>query len=243
MHVASMQSLYGFLPCLHCSMSVGPRDCIGQRQAHSAAIVSGLSAGRGEWMGMVGGVSGGGCSPASLASLVQEVMNAAPGVARTAGELELAMAMVTRAKLLEEQSLTIDWDVVQAEVAATVPDASPQTVASCGLFCRFYGAGSEAPLLKFLHDFSLKYGASKRLGEEFMSTVVGLRFAGQERSHAFARAAMIATNLTATKVVDGVARLLSKSDGRFGEGLGRASCSCLVSHEECDGIECTCQGS
>lgn len=81
-------------------------------------------------MGMVGGVSGGGCSPASLASLVQEVMNAAPGVARTAGELELAMAMVTRAKLLEEQSLTIDWDVVQAEVAATVPDASPQTVAS-----------------------------------------------------------------------------------------------------------------
>ena len=101
---------------------------------------------------------------------------------------------------------------MQAEVAATVPDASPQTVAACGLSCRFYGGGSEAPLLKFLHDFSLKYGASKRLGEEFMSTVAGLRFSGQERSHAFARAAMIATNLTATKVVDGVARLLSKSD-------------------------------
>ncbi|CAE7664612.1 unnamed protein product [Symbiodinium sp. CCMP2592] len=142
----------------------------------------------------------------------QEVMNAAQGVARTAGELELAMAMVTRAKLLAEQGLCIDWDVVQADVAATVPDASPQTVAACGLFCRFYAGGTEAPLLKFLHDFSLKYGASKRLGEEFMSTVAGLRFAGQERSHAFARAAMIATNLTATKVVDGVARLLSKSD-------------------------------
>ncbi|CAE7708965.1 unnamed protein product [Symbiodinium sp. CCMP2592] len=115
----------------------------------------------------------------SLASFVQEVMNAAQGVARTAGELELAMAM---------------------------------TVAACGLFCRFYAGGTEAPLLKFLHDFSLKYGASKRLGEEFISTVAGLRFAGQERSHAFARAAMIATNLTATKVVDGVARLLNKSD-------------------------------
>ncbi|CAE7347437.1 bglB [Symbiodinium sp. CCMP2456] len=139
-------------------------------------------------------------------------MNAAQGVARTAGELELAMAMVTRAKLLAEQGLAIDWDVVQADVAATVPDASPQTVAACGLFCRFYAGGSEAPLLKFLHDFSLKYGASKRLGEEFMSTVAGLRFAGQERSHAFARAAMIATNLTATKVIDGVARLLNKSD-------------------------------
>ncbi|CAE7497232.1 unnamed protein product, partial [Symbiodinium sp. CCMP2592] len=148
----------------------------------------------------------------SLASFVQEVMNAAQGVARTAGELELAMAMVTRAKLLAEQGLCIDWDVVQADVAATVPDASPQTVAACGLFCRFYAGGTEAPLLKFLHDFSLKYGASKRLGEEFMSTVAGLRFAGQERSHAFARAAMIATNLTATKVVDGVARLLNKSD-------------------------------
>ncbi|CAE7026703.1 unnamed protein product [Symbiodinium sp. CCMP2592] len=128
------------------------------------------------------------------------------------GELELAMAMVTRAKLLAEQGLCIDWDVVQADVAGTVPDASPQTVAACGLFCRFYAGGTEAPLLKFLHDFSLKYGASKRLGEEFMSTVAGLRFAGQERSHAFARAAMIATNLTATKVVDGVARLLNKSD-------------------------------
>ena len=80
-----------------------------------------------------------------------------------------------RAKL----SLTIDWDVVQAEVAATVPDASPQTVAACGLFCRFYGGGSEAPLLKFLHDFSRKYGASKRLGEEFMSTVAGLRVQGR----------------------------------------------------------------
>ncbi|CAE7223682.1 unnamed protein product [Symbiodinium sp. CCMP2592] len=103
------------------------------------------------------------------------------------GELELAMAMVTRAKLLAEQGLCIDWDACSH-------------------------GGTEAPLLKFLHDFSLKYGASKRLGEEFMSTVAGLRFAGQERSHAFARAAMIATNLTATKVVDGVARLLSKSD-------------------------------
>ena len=203
-------------------------------------------------MGMVGGVSGGGCSPASLASLVQEVMNAAPGVARTAGELGLAMAMVTRAKLLEEQSLTIDWDVVQAEVAATVPDASPQTVASCGLFCRFYGAGSEAPLLKFLHDFSLKYGASKRLGEEFMSTVVGLRFAGQERSHAFARAAMIATNLTATKVVDGVARLLSKSDVSRLCAKGMEDfvkdweelLACAWSHtKNVDGIKCTCQGT
>ena len=45
----------------------------------------------------------------SLASFVQEVMNAAQGVARTAGELEVAMAMVTRAKLLAEQGLAIDW--------------------------------------------------------------------------------------------------------------------------------------
>ncbi|CAE7201796.1 unnamed protein product [Symbiodinium sp. CCMP2592] len=117
----------------------------------------------------------------SRASFVQEVMNAAQGVARTEGELELAMAMVTRAKLLEAQGLSIDWDDMQ--------------IVTWQLQC------TEAPLLKFLHDFSLQYGASK-----------SLKFARQERSHAMIRAAMIATNLTATKVVDKVARLQTKAD-------------------------------
>ena len=148
----------------------------------------------------------------SLATFLQEVMNAAQGVARTASELELAMAMVSRAKTMEAQGLAVDWGNVQQEVAGCVPDAAPQTVAACALFSRFYAGGSSAPLLVFLHDFSLKYGASKRLGEEFMSTVSSLKFSGQERSHAMARAALIATNLTASRVVDGIARLLTKAD-------------------------------
>ena len=148
----------------------------------------------------------------ALASFIQEVMNAAQGVARTAGELELAMAMVTRAVNLEAREGSADWTRVQQDVAACVPDAAPQTLAACSLISRFYAGGSSAPLLVFLHDFSLKYGASKRLGEEYMSTVATLKFSGQERSHAMARAALIATNLTATRVVDGIARLLTKGD-------------------------------
>ena len=149
----------------------------------------------------------------SLASFVQEVMNAAQGSGQgLQGSWKLAMAMVTRASSLQGQGLPVDWAMVQQDVAACVPDAAPETVAACGLFSRFYAGGSSAPLLVFLHDFSLKYGASKRLGEEYMSTVAGLKFSGQERSHAMARAALIATNLTATRVVDGIARLLNKGD-------------------------------
>ena len=72
-------------------------------------------------------------------------MNAAQGVSCTAGELEKAMAMVTRAKA----GRPMDWQTPEQERAAVVPDASAATVHACA-WRSFFAGGAEAHLLTFL---------------------------------------------------------------------------------------------
>ena len=59
-----------------------------------------------------------------------------------------------------------------------------------------------------------EYGGSKKLGQTFKETVVNVKFATESSKFPFLRSAMMATNLISPKdkIVDGHARLLTKSD-------------------------------
>lgn len=63
----------------------------------------------------------------------------------------------------------------------------------------------------FLDRFAKSYGESKTLGEEFVGAVVGLSVSKVDKCN-YIRTAIVATNLVAEKVVDGIARLIYKSD-------------------------------
>ena len=63
----------------------------------------------------------------------------------------------------------------------------------------------------FLDRFAKTYGENKTLGEEFVGAVVGLSLSRVDKCN-YLRTALVATNLVAEKVVDGIARLIFKSD-------------------------------
>ena len=67
------------------------------------------------------------------------------------------------------------------------------------------------PLLHFLDRFSNDFGENKALGEEFVTAVVGIDISVTDKVPCI-RAALVVTNRVAKKVVDDIARLLTKSD-------------------------------
>ena len=158
-----------------------------------------------------------------LASFVQLTLNAAQGVAHAPSELEIMMHLVERVGALQQGAGSAQWETIVAEAASVLPEAPTVTMSACAQFCRFFAGGSNAPVVRFLHEFALKYGATKRLGEEFINAVATVRLSSNLSGHALGRAALLAANLVSPKVVDGVARLVSKTDVNrlAGKHLGR----------------------
>ena len=76
-----------------------------------------------------------------------------------------------------------------------------------------YGGGHQVPLLHKLDTFSKKHGENRRLGEEFLGAVVS-SFKYPDPSINLPRVVdmLLTTNMVAPKVVDGVARCITKSD-------------------------------
>ena len=66
-------------------------------------------------------------------------------------------------------------------------------------------------MIKYLDKFAKRYGENKRLGEDFIKGVTETVFSASRRCPHL-RTAFLAANLVSPKVVDGVAKLLAKSD-------------------------------
>ena len=64
----------------------------------------------------------------------------------------------------------------------------------------------------YLDSFSKKFGENRKIGETFWNAVVDLAFPTQTSRMPMLRTAFIATNLVSPKVVDGVSRLIVKTD-------------------------------
>ena len=69
-------------------------------------------------------------------------------------------------------------------------------------------------VLWYLYEFSRAYGGNKKIGEVFFRALTDITFQSATSKFPFIRSACLAANLIApkSKVIDGVARLLTKTD-------------------------------
>ena len=146
-----------------------------------------------------------------LPDLFQRALNAFNSVPSKASELEVSCGVAEFASLSSARGdAVVDWDKCVAAATAGAPACSPYA-AVLGRLARYYGGGQEAPALKALDAFAKKYSINKIIGEEMLTSVVDTVFAEFEKFPKL-RIALLATNLTSPKSVDGIARLLTPSD-------------------------------
>ena len=135
---------------------------------------------------------------------LQRALNSSHEVHSSSTELEVA---VTIAEGIESGESV--EDALKNATAGNPPCVN--YAKHLALLAQFFGGGKKVPLLHALDAFAKRHGENRRLGEEFLVTVVNLKFMGAAQ---FPRVidAVITTNLVSEKVVDGVARTLTKTD-------------------------------
>ena len=154
-----------------------------------------------------------------VASVVEESLPNLPSLATLAlhstnssyesiNELELMSHLTMEAK---RSGHNMDWDAMSQAICTGGPVASySKTV---GKFVQLYSGGEDYPLVHFLVAFAKHYTAALSFGQEYMSSVVNTQLQ-QNNLMPFTRLSLLCANLAApsNKVVDGLARLLSKQD-------------------------------
>ena len=141
-----------------------------------------------------------------LADIFQRALNASHQVASKSTELEAAVSMSDMAGATPTDK---DWQ----DALATVASGNPPCFGYLKLLLelsRDYGGGHGAPALVKLDKLAKQHGENRRLGEEYISAVIGAKFLNTEVFPRI-RDALLAANLTAPKVVDGIARMLGKT--------------------------------
>ena len=66
-------------------------------------------------------------------------------------------------------------------------------------------------MIKFLAYMSKQFGGNPTLGEEFMTTIVDTQFS-KTTLHPMVKVALVVANCTTDKVIDSVAKLITKTD-------------------------------
>ena len=140
--------------------------------------------------------------------LAQQALNASHSVANQATEMEVAASI---AEEVARQGLSICWKTATAAAAVCEPPCVGyiDTVAQ---YTKLYGGGPKAQLIHFLSGFAKQYGGSLKLGQEFMQAITELAIPSQMSLFVHLRTAVLAAQLTTTKVVDGIAKLITKAD-------------------------------
>ena len=145
-----------------------------------------------------------------LADLCQRALNAAHGVGTKSTELEI---MITIA-CLESDRVAAKSKQTFAEMVTVVSLSAPPCasyITKVGRLAALIGGGPGNQMLQFLNRFSKGFGESRTLGEEFVGAVADIEMSKTQKV-TYTRAALVATNLVSTKVSDGVAKLIVKSD-------------------------------
>ena len=140
----------------------------------------------------------------ALPDLCQRALNASQSVSSRSTELEV---MVWASEADRDGSSTDD--VIQT-LQLNSPQCAPylQHVAK---LAQAIGGGPTAPLLHLLDRVQKLYGENKMFGEEFLSAVYNLNLMKSVKV-VHIKCACLATNLVTDKVVDGISRLLTKTD-------------------------------
>ena len=107
-------------------------------------------------------------------------------------------------------SLGLSWDAAKEAVASSNPPCVSYLDAVMKYTQKFSG-GDGGPMLRYLDKFAKTYGPNKKVGGEFFEALVDLKLKGST-TFPFLRTAVLATNLAGDKLVDGIARFITKSD-------------------------------
>jgi hypothetical protein len=146
-----------------------------------------------------------------LPDLAQRALNASNSVANQASELEVASTIAEFANLQGKKG-DVDWCRCQQAAVA----GAPPCMAYVGVisdFVKKYGGGEGAPAIKFIDFFAKTFGGTKILGEEYFRAVTESSLhPSVMKPCPQLRVALVATNLVSPKVVDGIARLVTKTD-------------------------------
>ena len=147
-------------------------------------------------------------------ALIQRALNATHECRSPPTELEGAVTIAEAIESGDDDKTAIDAAIAGSPVWAGYAD-------KLLTLAKYYGGGKRdgadgtkkvlVPLLHKLDAFAKRHGENRRLGEEFLKQVVELKFPNFEQ---FPRVvdALMACNLVAPKVVDGIARCLTKTD-------------------------------
>ncbi len=145
-----------------------------------------------------------------LPGLAQKALNAEHTTFNMATELQVMAGMALIAEL---EGGSPDWNTVVEKSKASRPPCTPylKLLAS---FVKDYSGGIGAPIIKYLDSWAKTFGSNKKLGQVFLEAVINARFDSSATQFPLLRAACLAGNLVCpqAKVIDGYARLLTKSD-------------------------------
>ena len=148
-----------------------------------------------------------------LTHILQKACNSHNTVPCTSTELEVACSIAEYAELEQSQvdngaKKEVDWEsCLQAAVAGNPPcmNYAQQLL----MLVRDYGGGVGAPRVQALDSLAKMFNENKMIGEEVLTSIVNLKL---PQSCTRFRHGLLVCNLTSTKVVDGIARCISKAD-------------------------------
>ena len=143
----------------------------------------------------------------ALPEFMQRTLNSSHSVTSQSTELEV-MVGFAEADGQRDTKESLDEIVESFRTSGPPCAAYIDTVAS---LARRIGGGRGAPMLYLLDRLGKEFGENKTLGEEFVTAVDAFDVSKTEKVP-FLRAALVAANLVTEKVVDGVSRLVVKSD-------------------------------
>lgn len=141
----------------------------------------------------------------SLPLLYAAALNSSNSAQVAATELECLATISKRIKLGKPVEQAV------ADTCIGEPQCK-EYIDTIAYFAKLYTGGEEMPMADFLVAFSKQYGESALLGEEFMRMVTHYDFRLQGTVLPCFRVALVATQLSASKVVDKVSKLLVKGD-------------------------------
>ena len=139
-----------------------------------------------------------------LAFLAQQALNSTNNSANQVSELEAACS------LHEYVDLGYSWEAAAQAVAASNPPCL-EYLDVLSKYTQKFSGGSGGPMLRYLDKFAKAYGSNKRVGGEFFQALIDLKLKGST-TFPYLRTALLATNLLGNKVIDGIARFITKSD-------------------------------
>ena len=140
-----------------------------------------------------------------LPEYAQRALNAANAVATDATEWEVAVNLGECFASMDEPN----WALAESAACAGDPQCASY-IGKVRLFVEKYGGG--APMFPMIHEqesFYKTLGATKRLGQSFTSAIVDVKI-HETDPMVHVRHALVALNLTSTKLEDGIVKFVMK---------------------------------